>query len=39
MGRFANAYLHDEIDRVVRQPIRKLGEIDRLVNPLLVTIE
>ena len=39
LGRFANPYLHDEIDRVGRQPIRKLGENDRLVKPLLGTIE
>lgn len=39
IGRFANPYLHDEIDRVGRQPIRKLGENDRLVKPLLGTIE
>lgn len=39
LARFANPYLHDEIDRVGRQPIRKLGENDRLVKPLLGTIE
>ena len=39
IGRFANPYLHDEIDRVGRQPIRKLGENDRLVKPLLGTIK
>ena len=39
LGRFANPYLHDEIDRVGRQPIRKLGENDRLVKPLLGTME
>tara|TARA_R110001583_G_scaffold164447_1_gene316922 strand:+ start:2597 stop:3739 length:1143 start_codon:yes stop_codon:yes gene_type:complete len=39
IGRFANPYLHDEIDRVGRQPIRKLGANDRLVKPLLGTIE
>ena len=39
LGRFANPYLVDEVDRVGRQPIRKLGAADRLVKPLLGTIE
>ncbi|GAL02534.1 mannitol-1-phosphate 5-dehydrogenase [Photobacterium aphoticum] len=39
LSRFANPYLRDEIDRVGRQPIRKLGANDRLVKPLLGTIE
>ncbi|MCV6038614.1 mannitol-1-phosphate 5-dehydrogenase, partial [Escherichia coli] len=39
LGRFANPYLVDEVDRVGRQPIRKLGANDRLVKPLLGTIE
>ncbi|GLR75637.1 mannitol-1-phosphate 5-dehydrogenase [Aliivibrio sifiae] len=39
LGRFANPYLRDEIDRVARQPIRKLGKNDRLIKPLLGTIE
>ena len=39
LGRFANPYLRDEIDRVGRQPIRKLGANERLVKPLLGTIE
>ncbi|MGF1687083.1 mannitol-1-phosphate 5-dehydrogenase [Photobacterium japonica] len=39
LSRFANPYLRDEIDRVGRQPIRKLGDNDRLVKPLLGTIE
>ncbi|CCO47758.1 mannitol-1-phosphate dehydrogenase,NAD(P)-binding [Vibrio nigripulchritudo SOn1] len=39
LGRFANPYLMDEVDRVGRQPIRKLGANDRLVKPLMGTIE
>ena len=39
LGRFANPYLRDEIDRVGRQPIRKLGRNDRLIKPLLGTME
>lgn len=39
LGRFANPHLHDEIDRVGRQPIRKLGENERFIKPLLGTIE
>lgn len=37
--RFENPYLHDDTDRVGRQPIRKLGAADRLIKPLLGTFE
>ncbi|TNI05642.1 mannitol-1-phosphate 5-dehydrogenase [Aeromonas jandaei] len=39
LARFANPYLVDEIDRVGRQPLRKLAAGDRLVKPLLGTLE
>ena len=39
LGRFANPYLRDEVERVGRQPIRKLGANDRLVKPLNGTLE
>lgn len=39
LRRFANPHLNDEIVRVGRQPIRKLGAQDRLIKPLQGTIE
>ncbi|RBW64003.1 mannitol-1-phosphate 5-dehydrogenase [Vibrionales bacterium C3R12] len=39
LSRFANPYLRDEVDRVGRQPIRKLSPQDRLVKPLNGTLE
>ncbi len=37
--RFENPYLHDDVERVGRQPLRKLSAGDRLVKPLLGTLE
>ncbi len=39
LKRFANPYLPDDVDRVGREPLRKLSINDRLVKPLLGTIE
>ncbi len=39
LTRFANPYLKDDVNRVGRQPIRKLSPNDRLVKPLLGTLE
>lgn len=39
LKRFANPYLPDDVDRVGREPIRKLSMNDRLIKPLRGTIE
>jgi mannitol-1-phosphate 5-dehydrogenase len=39
LGRFANPHLVDDVARVGREPLRKLGKGDRLVRPLLGTID
>jgi mannitol-1-phosphate 5-dehydrogenase len=36
IARFQNPFLHDELTRVGRDPIRKLSHNDRLVSPLLM---
>ena len=39
LKRIENKYLKDDVSRVGRQPIRKLGKNERLIKPLLGTIE
>ncbi|EKS1846683.1 mannitol-1-phosphate 5-dehydrogenase [Cronobacter muytjensii] len=39
LGRFENPYLKDDVERVGRQPLRKLSAGDRLIKPLLGTVE
>lgn len=39
LARFENPYLHDDVERVGRQPLRKLSASDRLIKPLLGTME
>ncbi|TDB49394.1 mannitol-1-phosphate 5-dehydrogenase [Photorhabdus luminescens] len=38
LNRFANPYLQDDVERVGRQPIRKLSPEDRLIKPLSGTM-
>ncbi len=39
LQRFANPYLVDDVDRVGREPLRKLSYNDRLIKPLRGTLE
>lgn len=39
LGRFFNPYLKDSVFRVGREPIRKLSYNDRLIKPILGTLE
>lgn len=39
LTRFANPYIADDVARVGREPLRKLGGSDRLIRPLLGTLE
>ncbi len=39
LSRFSNPYISDEVTRVARTPIRKLGHEERLVSPALQLIE
>lgn len=39
LGRFANPHIVDDVARVGREPLRKLGKGDRLIRPLLGTLE
>lgn len=39
LGKFSSPYFRDRIERVVRQPIRKLGKGDRFLGPALLCLK
>ena len=39
INRFKNPYLHDDVTRVGREPLRKLSASDRLVKPMMTAAE
>ena len=39
LGKFSSPFFRDRIDRVVRQPIRKLGKGDRFLGPALLCLK
>lgn len=39
LGKFSSPYFRDRTDRVVRQPIRKLGKGDRFLGPALLCLK
>ncbi len=39
LGRFANPFIRDDVARVGREPLRKLGKGDRLIRPLIGTLD
>ena len=39
LGKFGSPFFRDRIDRVVRQPIRKLGKGDRFLGPALLCLK
>jgi len=39
LGRFRNPNITDEVQRVARQPLRKLGQDDRLLGPFTIALQ